>query len=363
MNGHRFPQIVLLAWTLSLAGAGPVPAGVRQLRVKVLSVRAHDAAAFTQGFLLDETKPGEVRLFESTGLYGQSTLREVDLQSGKVLRSVALPATHFGEGLALAGDRLIQLTWRERVAHVYDRDTFEKVEQLSYAGEGWGLCDDGERLIMSDGSSRLFFRSAETFELLGHVDVTLEGRPRDLLNELEFANGHVYANVWFEDFIVKIEPSTGEVVAVIDASGLLSASEEERANVLNGIAYREESRTFFLTGKLWPRVYEVTFEEPAVERNLLRGDCNGDGRVAGEVTDAVSLLGYNFLGAPRPPCLAACDADGDGLVAGRVTDAVYLLAYSFLGGPAPVPPFPDCGRGDLPGDGFLGCGESPATCR
>jgi len=248
--------IALLLWAVLGGVAGEE---VERLRVNVLSESPHDSAAFTQGLVVEDGTGELARLFESTGLYGQSTLREVGLRSGEVLRSVSLPADHFGEGLALVGDRLIQLTWREGVAHVYDRDTFEKTGQFTYSGEGWGLCYDGRRLMMSDGSAKLFFRSPETFELQGSVEVTLDGRPQRYLNELEFVGGRVYANVWYQDIILEIDPAGGKVTAVIDASGLLAPEERPAADVLNGIAYSHRTRTFFITGKRWPRMFEVTF--------------------------------------------------------------------------------------------------------
>jgi len=236
-------------------------AEVERLKVNVLSVRPHDPEAFTQGFLIDLEGVGDARLFESTGLYSQSSLRENNLDSGANVRIHYLPPAHFAEGLALVGDRLIQLTWREGVAHVYDRDTFEVEGQFAYTGEGWGLCYDGERLIMSDGSNRLYFRSPDTFELLDppSVAVTLDDKPVQDLNELEYVGGFVYANVWGTDEIVKIDPASGKVRAVIDASGLLTPSEQAEADVLNGIAYHPEQETFFITGKYWPKTFEVTF--------------------------------------------------------------------------------------------------------
>ena len=305
---------------------------VEQLRVMVLSRRPHDTEAFTQGVLIDESAGDVSRCFESTGLYGRSTLREVDLQSGAVLRSVSLPGAFFGEGLALVGERLIQLTWREGVAPVYDRDTFERIGAFSYSGEGWGLCYDGSRLIMSDGSAHLSFRSPETFALLGRVEVTLGGVPQGSLNELEYVGGYVYANVWFADSILKIDPANGRVAAVIDASGLLSAEERLQANVLNGIAYSEKKGTFFITGKLWPAVFEVAFV-PRGEP-FARGDANADARV--DISDAVFLLRHLFGGRPEPACVDAGDADDSGSL--DLADAVCLVGHLFSeAGPLPEP--------------------------
>jgi glutamine cyclotransferase len=226
----------------------------------VLATYPHDPEAFTQGLLWEQG-----RLFESTGLYGASTLREVVPETGEVVRSVELEARYFGEGLALVEDRLIQLTWQEETAFVYDLATFERVGTFSYEGEGWGLCFDGEVLYMSDGSATLTRRDPETFEVVGTVDVTLRGEPVALLNELECAQGSVYANVFTTNVIVRIDPASGQVRGVIDASALLRAEERARLTrdaVLNGIAYNPEADTFYLTGKLWPKLFEVRFVQP-----------------------------------------------------------------------------------------------------
>ena len=345
----------MVGWVLlSLAPLAASPEAERQ-KVKVLRRLRHDAGAFTQGLLLDENG-GSPRFIESTGLYGRSTLREVDLESGAVLRGVDLPGGHFGEGLALWGGRLIQLTWREGIAHVYDRGSFEKREEFRYEGEGWGLCSDGRRLVMSDGSSRLQFRSPETFEPLSSVEVLLDGEPQPLLNELEYAGGFIYANVWTRDIILKIDPQSGIAAAVIDASGLLSPAEKLQADVLNGIAYSERRGSFFLTGKLWPAVFEVVFlplsgDPPALFR---RGDCDGNGSL--HLTDAIFHLESLFLGGDRPGCAEACDSNADSR--SDISDPLHLLSHLFLGGPALPEPSGACGPDPNPSAG-LGCARSP----
>jgi glutaminyl-peptide cyclotransferase len=231
---------------------GPAP---ERLVPRVVSIFPHDSTAYTQGLLWHQGS-----LYESTGLYGASRLRRVDPETGAVLQEVALAPRYFGEGLALAGDRLIQITWQEGKAFVYDRETFQRVGELGYTGEGWGLCWDGERLVMSDGSDRLTFRDPRTFEAVGSVRVTRSGRPVRFLNELECVGGSVYANVWQSEEILKIDPATGRVVAVVDASNLLLPQERVGLDVLNGIAWNPETGTFFLTGKLWPKTFEVRFE-------------------------------------------------------------------------------------------------------
>jgi len=220
----------------------------------VVATRPHDDEAFTQGLVvLGDT------VYESTGLYGESTLRIVDRVTGDVERSIALAADVFGEGIELVGDRLIQLTWREETAIVWDAATFEEVSRFGYDGEGWGLCHDGERLVMSNGTPTLTFRDAETFAVTGEVTVERNGVPVDNLNELECAGGLVFANVWTTTDIVVVDPATGEVTAVIDAAALDTVDDGTANAVLNGIAYDPVGAVFLVTGKLWPTLYEVRF--------------------------------------------------------------------------------------------------------
>jgi glutamine cyclotransferase len=227
--------------------------GPQRLRVRVVSTRPHDTASYTQGLVWDHGT-----LYESAGLYAESTLRQVDPATGAVKRQVKIPDKYFAEGLALVGDRLVQLTWQEGTAFVYRASDFGKIRELSYQGEGWGLCHDGKRLVMSDGSDRLTFRDPETFNPLGSVQVKLGGAPVDQLNELECVDGAVYANVYMTQDILRIDPATGDVTAVIDASGLLAPADYQAgAEVLNGIAWMPETKTFLITGKRWPLMFEV----------------------------------------------------------------------------------------------------------
>ena len=223
-------------------------------RVEVVAVHPHDASAWTQGLL-----EYQGRLYESTGLRGQSSLREVELESGSVQRRVALPADIFGEGLARVDERLYVLSWTSGIVRIHDLRSFALLDQRTYDTQGWGLCFDGARLIMSDGSDTLYFRDPDTFEEIGRVSVRLDGDPVSSLNELECVDGKVFANVWQTDLIMEIDPSSGRVLARIDAGGLLSAPERAGADVLNGIAYLPSRGTFALTGKLWPRLFEVRF--------------------------------------------------------------------------------------------------------
>lgn len=235
------------------ATPAPVKTGPERLRVRVVSSRPHDTSAYTQGLVWHDGA-----LYESTGIYGESSLRRVDPATGEVRRRVDLPDAWFGEGLARVGDRLIQLTWQEGVAFVYRLSDFEKVGEHRYTGEGWGLCHDGTRLVMSDGSDLLQLRDPETFAKVGEIRVRMNGVPVDRLNELECVDGTVYANVYQTEDLVRIDPATGEVTAVIDASGLLSAADYQAgAEVLNGIAWIPETKRFLITGKRWPLMFEV----------------------------------------------------------------------------------------------------------
>jgi glutaminyl-peptide cyclotransferase len=242
------------------AGAGDVTprGGVERLTVQVIEALPHDADAFTQGLLLHDGY-----LYESTGLYGESTVRRVEPDTGTVIESVDLPSEQFGEGLALAGDRLYQMTWQEQTVHTYDVDGLRPLGDHTYDGEGWGLCYDGERLVMSDGSSTLWFRDPDTFNAIGQVQVTMDSSPVARLNELECVGDAVYANVWMTDQILKIDPSTGDVRAVVDASGLLPRgallNRDPRDAVLNGIAYDSDRQVFYVGGKWWPTLFEACF--------------------------------------------------------------------------------------------------------
>lgn len=246
------PAVSLPVW--GAEETPPAKKDVEQLRTRVVASYPHDRSAFTQGLLWHEGT-----LYESTGRYGTSTVRKVAAETGRVLLRHDLDGGFFGEGLAWTGDRFIQLTWYAGVALVYDAELLP-IGQMDYQGEGWGLTWDGDHLVMSNGSADLTFRSAETFEPLSNVTVTLRGQPLDGLNELEYVDGEIYANVWMKEWIARIDPETGEVTGVIDASGLLTASEKRRVDVLNGIAYDPGSKTFWITGKFWPKMFQVVFE-------------------------------------------------------------------------------------------------------
>lgn len=214
----------------------------------------HDRSLFTEGLeIADNT------LYESTGRYGQSALRATSPDTGRLGGQVRLAPALFGEGITVVHDRIWQLTYQEGVALQYDRANLHQVATAHYSGEGWGLCYDGTRLVMSNGSSRLTFRDPTTFAATGGVDVTAGGEGVDNLNELECVGGQVYANVWQTQQIVRIDPATGKVTAVIDAAGLLAPSERAGTDVLNGIAAIPGTDQFLLTGKYWPHLYRVRF--------------------------------------------------------------------------------------------------------
>jgi len=239
--------------------------GVAQFRVEVVATTPHDAQAYTQGLVVEGDQ-----LFESTGsrrrptpdsggrqTVGPSSLRRVDRATGTILQQIELEPQLFGEGLTRVGDRLIQLTWLSHQAIVYDAETFDELERFSYDTEGWGLCFDGDQLIMSDGSAELSLRDPVTFEERRRVTVRLLNDPVARINELECVDGLVYANVFQTDQIIIIDPDSGQVAGVIDASGLLDRGADPGAGVLNGIAYDATSERFFITGKLWPTLFEV----------------------------------------------------------------------------------------------------------
>ncbi|MGI5149818.1 glutaminyl-peptide cyclotransferase [Plantactinospora sp. CA-294935] len=235
---------------------GPVPAPVEQLRVQVLASYPHDRAAYTQGLEIHDGM-----LYESTGLYGQSDLRVVTPRTGTVRQRLALPDTVFAEGMTIVGGRIWQLTYREEFAFLRDRATLAEVRRVGYAGEGWGLCHDPvrRRLVMSNGRPELVLRDPTTFQVRSAVPVTLDGQPLPYINELECVDGQVWANVWLTDRIVRIDPDTGIVNAVVDAAGLLPESEQGNVDVLNGIAAVPCTDTFLITGKLWPQTFLVRF--------------------------------------------------------------------------------------------------------
>ena len=219
---------------------------------EVVNVYPHDRNAFTQGLLFRDGV-----LYESTGLRGQSSLRKVQLETGKVLQQISVDKRYFAEGLADWGSRLVQLTWDTNVGFVYDLTSFKQLQTFSYTGQGWGLTHDGKQLIMSDGTPTLRFLDPQTFAVRRQVPVTDGGAPVRDLNELEFIDGQVYANVWLTDRIAVIAPDSGRVTGWINLAGLLARGAVSDEAVLNGIAYDAQKQRLFVTGKLWPSLFEI----------------------------------------------------------------------------------------------------------
>jgi glutaminyl-peptide cyclotransferase len=251
-------------WTIALAAAVAVVAGLAawaQLgsrrgpeawTVEVVAAYPHDPAAFTQGLAIEAG-----RLYESTGQYGASSLRRVDLATGRVEKQRPLAARYFAEGIAILDGRIYQLTWQNEVAVVYDAETFNVLQTLPYPGEGWGLTHDGTHLIASDGSATLRFLDPATFALVRTVEVRDGERRVERLNELEAIDGEIWSNIWYEDRIARISPATGEVLGWIDLAALYPRSRRDSEAVLNGIAFDRAARKVYVTGKYWPQLFEI----------------------------------------------------------------------------------------------------------
>ena len=265
MNAALFTG--LLAYVSCQSGSGegtsrqavnqaPTPgqtASAQKIAYEVVDSFPHDPDAFLQGLVWHEGG-----FYESTGLFGESTLRRVEFPSGKVLKKINLSSDLFGEGVALAGDQLVQLTWQSHRGFVYERETFRMVREFSYPTEGWGITFDGTNLIMSDGSNTLTYLDAQTYQPVKKLTVTMNGRPVMELNELEFIEGEIWSNVWQTDMILRIDPQTGRVTSYLDMRGVLPREfRTGREDVLNGIAYDAERKRIFISGKKWPRIIEI----------------------------------------------------------------------------------------------------------
>lgn len=256
---------IALAGLLACAGRGggpqsapPSPDGETPVYgYEVVATFPHDPTAFTQGLVFDRGQ-----LLESTGRRGASTLRRVDLQTGEVRRLVALDPRLFGEGIAALDDRVAMLTLDSGRGYVFDRESFAVLDSFAYPHDGWGITTDGESWIVSDGTATLRFWDRGTFAEVRRVTVTDGDERIDSLNELEWVDGEVFANVWRSDRVARIDPSTGEVTGWVDLGGLLPAEEREEADVLNGIAWDPDGRRLFVTGKLWPALFEIRLIEP-----------------------------------------------------------------------------------------------------
>jgi len=224
---------------------------------EIIARYPHDTDAFTQGLAWHDGA-----LYEGTGRYGYSRLREVDLTTGDVVREVALDGSYFGEGITVWQDRVIQLTWQNNTALIWALGDFAPLGTFTYPTQGWGLTHDDTRLIMSDGTATLYFRDPDTFAETGRVTITVFGTAQNNLNELEWINGKIWANIWLTDYIVGIDPTTGEVTDIIDFAGLLESAKQTSPSVLNGIAHDPDTGRTWVTGKYWPWLFEIELVDP-----------------------------------------------------------------------------------------------------
>jgi glutamine cyclotransferase len=244
--------IAMLIGASIIAGQVPTDEKLSIAGYKVVRVYPHDSNAFTQGLQFVDGV-----LYEGTGLNGRSSIRKVKLETGEVLQKRDVPAQYFGEGITIWKNDLIELTWQSQIAIVYDKDTFQQKSTYTYSGEGWGLTHDGVNLIMSDGTEYLRFLDPVTFNVRRRARVMVGDAPLRNLNEIEYVKGEVLANVWTTDYIARIAPATGRVLGYIDLRGLLTAAERPSDGVLNGIAYDAQRDRLFVTGKLWPKLFEI----------------------------------------------------------------------------------------------------------
>jgi len=268
--GRCIPALLLFGLGLTLlagcgdkrlpeaAGSPPPPSAAADAAFpvytyEVVNAWPHDPEAFTEGLIYLKGI-----LLESTGLKGHSTLRKVDLQTGRVLQQVPLAAQYFGEGMTVLGDKIYQLTWQNQTGFVYDLDGMSLEREFAFTGEGWGLTTDGRSLIMSDGTNRIRFIDPVTFKVTRTIGVFNHGAPLNSLNELEYVKGELFANIWQTQSVVRIDPATGKILGMVDFSGLpLPADFDRITNVLNGIAYDAAGDRLFVTGKNWPKLFEV----------------------------------------------------------------------------------------------------------
>jgi len=242
-----------IATELGAQTAKQAPAAAPVYGYKVVRTYPHDRGSFTEGFFVVDGQ-----FWEGTGLEGRSYIRRTDIESGRVLQQYNIPSQYFGEGIIIFGDQLFELTYKHGVAFVYDKKTFKQLKTFKYSGEGWALTTDGKNLIFDDGSSSLKFLDPATFKEVRRITVTDAGKPVDQLNELEYIKGEIWANIWQENKIARIDPKTGKVNSWIDMRGLLSVMESVGTDVLNGIAYDAKTDRIFVTGKFWPKVFEIT---------------------------------------------------------------------------------------------------------
>lgn len=225
--------------------------------VKIINVYPHDREAFTQGLFYHEGF-----LYESTGLHGKSSLRKTDLKTGKIIKKIALPDQYFAEGITLHKNKIYQLTWTNKLMFVYDSGNFKRIRAIKYSGEGWGITSDGQKLFMSDGSAKITCRDPDTFAVKSVLHVADGKTVISGINELEYIGGEIWANIFMEDIIARISPSTGEILGWVDLTPLYSMMNKyEGIDVLNGIAYDEKKERIFVTGKYWPYIFEIRIKK------------------------------------------------------------------------------------------------------
>lgn len=246
--------LLIAAAVLCISGCGSPPSAIPQYTFQVVHTYPHDPLAFTEGLFYEDGY-----LYESTGIEEQSSVRKVRLETGEVVQKHDVPGAFFGEGIIRWRDRLLQLTYKTQVGFVYDFPSFQELRRFQYPGEGWALTTDGKRIIMSDGTPQIRFWDPETLQETGRLTVTDDFRPVTYVNELEWVKGEIYANIWQTERIARIDPASGKVVGWIDLTGLLAASDRipGQTDVLNGIAYDAAGDRLFVTGKRWPKLFEI----------------------------------------------------------------------------------------------------------
>ena len=261
---NRFLDLIILFLFVILTGFTPLSltasaesakavASVPVYNFKIINIYPHDQNAFTQGLFFEEGF-----LYEGTGLNGQSALRKINLKTGNILKIHKLPQEFFGEGIVLYNDKIIQLTWKSHVGFVYDKNSFKLLSTFYYPTEGWGITYDGKQLIMSDGTANLYFLNPDTLKMTGRIEVRDQNIPVTKLNELEYVSGEIFANIWLTNRIARIDPQSGRVTGWIDLEGLSPfKNSDHQMKALNGIAYDSNNHRLFVTGKLWPNIYEI----------------------------------------------------------------------------------------------------------
>jgi glutamine cyclotransferase len=247
---------IILILVITIFSSPIIRAGeIKKLDYQVLESYQHDPQAFTQGLEIHNNY-----LYEGTGLYGRSSLRKVEIESGQVLKKINLDQEYFGEGITILNNKIYQLSWKENTAFVYDLD-FNLIKTFNYQKQGWGLTNNGQHLIMSNGSEFITFRDPETFKSIKKIEVKNGDQKIKNINELEYHKGFIYANIWQTDYIIKINAQNGSVPAYLDLSGILKTDYQGEIDVLNGISYDPENNNFLVTGKLWPKIYRINITE------------------------------------------------------------------------------------------------------